>query len=155
MVAAAILVLVAGSLAIGYRLYTQSQKRQAARMIRSLAVLPLENLSGDSGQDYFADGMTDELTTTLAKNFSLRVISRTSAMQYKGVQLPLRDIAKELGVDGILEGSVTRAGGRVHLNVQLILCSYRHSRLGLKAMTAPSLRPTCCRKNSPGRSPGK
>jgi len=119
-VAAAGFLLVMTGLAVGYRLYAQSQKRQAARRIRSLAVLPLENLSGDPGQDYFADGMTDELTTILAKNVSLRVISRTSAMQYKGVHRPLRDIARELGVDGILEGSVARAGGRIHLNVQLI-----------------------------------
>ena len=88
--------------------------------IQSLAVLPLVNLSGDSSQDYFADGMTDELITALAQNRSLRVVSRTSAMQYKGVSKPLRDIARELGVDGILEGSVSRSGNRVHINLQLI-----------------------------------
>lgn len=88
--------------------------------IRSIAVLPLENLSGDPSQDYFADGMTDELITMLAKNTSLRVVSRTSAMQYKGVQRPVRDIARELGVDGILEGSVARSANRVHMTVQLI-----------------------------------
>jgi len=88
--------------------------------IRSIAVLPLTNLSGDPAQDYFADGMTDELITALAKNRSLRVVSRTSAMQYKGVRRPLRDIARELGVDGILEGSVERSGNRVHMTVQLI-----------------------------------
>jgi TolB-like protein len=87
--------------------------------IHSIAVLPLANLSGDSSQDYFADGMTDELITALAQNHSLRVVSRTSAMQYKGVNKPLRDIAQALGVDGILEGSVAR-GGRVHVNLQLI-----------------------------------
>jgi len=88
--------------------------------IRSLAVLPLEDLSGDASQDLFADGMTDELITALAKNPSLRVISRTSVMQYKGVHRPVRDIARELGVEGILEGSVTHAAGRVHMTVQLI-----------------------------------
>ena len=88
--------------------------------IQSLAVLPLENLSGDSAQDYFADGATDELITMLAKNSGLRVISRTSVMQYKRARRPLRDIARELGVDGILEGSVSRLGGRVHVNTQLI-----------------------------------
>jgi TolB-like protein/DNA-binding winged helix-turn-helix (wHTH) protein/Tfp pilus assembly protein PilF len=88
--------------------------------IRSIAVLPLTNLSGDAAQDYFADGMTDELITALAKNHSLRVVSRTSAMQYKGVRRPLRDIARELGVDGILEGSVERSATRVHMTVQLI-----------------------------------
>lgn len=88
--------------------------------IRSLAVLPLENLSGDPSQEYFADGMTDELTTMLAKNPSLRVISRTSAMQYKNVHRPLPEIARELGVEGILEGSAGRFGNRVHINVQMI-----------------------------------
>ncbi len=119
-VAAAILILLAAGLAIGYRTWKQAEKRQAAKMIRSLAVLPVENLSGDPSQDYFADGMTDELITMLAKNVSLRVVSRTSVMQYKGVHRPLRDIASELGVDGILEGSVARSASRVHLNVQLI-----------------------------------
>jgi TolB-like protein/DNA-binding winged helix-turn-helix (wHTH) protein len=88
--------------------------------IRSLAVLPMEDLSGDASQDHFADGMTDELITELAKNPSLRVISRTSVMQFKGVHRPVRDIARELGVDGILEGSVTHAADRVHMTVQLI-----------------------------------
>ncbi len=88
--------------------------------IHSIAVLPLANLSGDASQEYFADGMTDELITALAKNRSLRVVSRTSAMQYKGVRRPLRDIAQELGVDGILEGSVERSGSRVHMTAQLI-----------------------------------
>ena len=76
--------------------------------IHSIAVVPLANLSGDAAQDYFADGMTDELITALAKNRTLRVVSRTSAMQYKGVNRPVRDLARELGVDGILEGSIER-----------------------------------------------
>ena len=88
--------------------------------ISSLAVLPLDNLSGDPGQNYFADGMTDELTTMLAKNSTLRVVSRTSVMQYKGAHRPLPEIARELGVDGILEGSVERAGDKVHMTIQLI-----------------------------------
>jgi TolB-like protein len=88
--------------------------------IHSLAVLPLENLSGDPGQEYFADGMTDELITMLARNSSLHVISRTSAMQYRRVHRPLPEIARELGVDGILEGSVGRTTNRVHINIQLI-----------------------------------
>jgi len=92
----------------------------ATPRIESIAVLPLENLSGDPAQDYYADGMTDEIITMLAKNAELRVISRTSVMQYKKAQRPLRDIARELGVDGILEGSVGRSGGRVHVNTQLI-----------------------------------
>lgn len=89
-------------------------------VIHSLAVLPLENLSGDQGQDYFADGMTDELITMLAKNPGLRVISRTSTRQYKNAHRPIREIARELGVDAILEGSVNRYSNRVHINAQLI-----------------------------------
>lgn len=92
----------------------------AAEPIRSLAVLPLDNLSGDAGQDYFADGMTDELTTMLAKDSTLRIVSRTSAMQYKGAHRPLRQIAQALGVDGIVEGSVERSGDKVHMTLQLI-----------------------------------
>ncbi len=88
--------------------------------IHSLAVLPLDNLSGDHGQDYFADGMTDELTTMLAKNSTLRIISRTSVMQYKGVHRPLREIAQELGVDGVVEGSMARSADKVHMTLQLI-----------------------------------
>jgi TolB-like protein/DNA-binding winged helix-turn-helix (wHTH) protein/Tfp pilus assembly protein PilF len=88
--------------------------------IQSIAVLPLVNLSGDASQEYFADGVTDELITALAKNRSLRVVSRTTVMQYKGVKRPLRDIARELGVDGILEGSVARSNKGVHMTVQLI-----------------------------------
>ena len=94
--------------------------RNQIGVIHSIAVLPLANLSGDASQEYFADGMTDELITALAKNRSLRVVSRTSAMQYKGVRRSLRDIARELGVDGILEGSVERSGNRVHMTAQLI-----------------------------------
>jgi TolB-like protein/DNA-binding winged helix-turn-helix (wHTH) protein/Tfp pilus assembly protein PilF len=88
--------------------------------IRSIAVLPLENISGDKEQEFFADGMTDELITMLAKYPSLRVISRTSVMQYKGVRRPLPEIARELGVDGVIEGSVSRAQGRVRVRAQLI-----------------------------------
>jgi TolB-like protein len=86
----------------------------------SIAVLPLVNLSGDASQDYYADGMTDELITALARNRSLRVVSRTSVMQYKGVNKPLREIGQALSVDGILEGSVNRSTKQVHVNLQLI-----------------------------------
>jgi DNA-binding winged helix-turn-helix (wHTH) protein len=80
--------------------------------IRSIAVLPLDNLSGDASQDYFSDGMTDELITDLAKIKALRVISRTSVMRYKGTHTPLQEIARKLNVDAIVEGSVPlrRAG---------------------------------------------
>ncbi len=96
---------------------------RASEPIQSLAVLPLDNLSGDSSQQYFADGMTDELITMLAKNSTLRVVSRTSVMQYKGARRPLPEIARALGVDGILEGSIARSGEKVHMNIQLIHAS--------------------------------
>ena len=88
--------------------------------IESLAVLPLANLSGDPQQDYFADGMTEELITVLAKISALRVTSRTSVMRYKGSPKSLPEIAKELGVDAIIEGSVTRSGSQVKITAQLI-----------------------------------
>jgi serine/threonine protein kinase/Flp pilus assembly protein TadD len=88
--------------------------------IESLAVLPLANLSGDPEQDYFADGMTEELITNLGKISALRVISRTSVMRYKKTEKPLPQIARELGVDGIVEGSVLRVGDRVRITAQLI-----------------------------------
>jgi TolB-like protein/DNA-binding winged helix-turn-helix (wHTH) protein/Tfp pilus assembly protein PilF len=91
-----------------------------ATRIEAIAVLPLENLTGDSSQEYFVDGMTDALITDLAQIRALRVISRTSTMQYKGVKKPLPEIAKELHVDAILEGSVVRSGSRVRIDAQLI-----------------------------------
>jgi TolB-like protein/DNA-binding winged helix-turn-helix (wHTH) protein/Tfp pilus assembly protein PilF len=95
-------------------------RRRSNAQVRSLAVLPLQNLSGDPTQEYFADGMTEELITELAELGSVRVISRTSVMQYKGAQKPLRQIANELGVDAILEGSVLRSGQHVRVTAQLI-----------------------------------
>jgi TolB-like protein/DNA-binding winged helix-turn-helix (wHTH) protein len=88
--------------------------------IHSIVVLPLENLSGDPAQDYFADGMTDALITELAQFSSLRVISRMSAMHYKGSHQPLPEIAKELNVDAVVEGSVIRSGNRVRITAQLL-----------------------------------
>jgi TolB-like protein/DNA-binding winged helix-turn-helix (wHTH) protein/Flp pilus assembly protein TadD len=88
--------------------------------IRSIAVLPLDNLSGDDSQDYFSDGMTDELITDLAKIKALRVISRTSVMRYKRTNTPLSEIARTLNVDAIVEGSVLRSGERVRITAQLI-----------------------------------
>src|SRR6202158_2571156 len=88
--------------------------------VRSLAVLPLENLSRDPEQEYFAEGLTEALITTLANIGELRVVSRTSAMQYKGVHKSLREIARELGVDAVVEGTVLRAGGRIRITAQLI-----------------------------------
>ncbi len=91
-----------------------------APRIESLAVLPLENLSHDSEQDYFADGVTEELTADLSKISALRVISRTSTMQYKNARKSVPQIAKELNVDGIVEGSVQRSGNRVRISAELI-----------------------------------
>ena len=88
--------------------------------IRSIAVLPLENLSGDAAQNYFADGMTDELITDLAQISALRVISRTSVMVYKGARKPLPQIARELNVDAVVEGTVLRSGDQVRITAQLI-----------------------------------
>ena len=87
--------------------------------IQSIAVLPLENLSGDPKQDYFSEGMTDALITELSQIRKLRVISRTSVMQYKHTQKPLDQIAQELNVDAIVEGSVVRAGDRVRISAKL------------------------------------
>ena len=89
-------------------------------VIRSIAVIPMQNLSGDASQDYFADGMTEELITELARINSLRVISHTSVMGYKGTNKHLPEIARELGVDAILEGSVIRENENVRVTVQLL-----------------------------------
>ncbi|MGA7914263.1 MAG: winged helix-turn-helix domain-containing protein [Candidatus Acidiferrales bacterium] len=102
---------------------TGSQAISAARPLNSIAVLPLENLSGDPSEEFFADGMTDQLITDLAKVQSLRVISRTSVMQYKGTKKPLPEIARELNVDAIVEGSVIRSGERVRVTAQLVRAS--------------------------------
>src|SRR5579859_5584894 len=88
--------------------------------IQSLAVLPLDNFSGDTSQDYFADGMTDELITNLAQIRALRVVSRTSVMMYKGTRKPLRQIGRELNVDAVVEGSVLLSGDQVRITAQLI-----------------------------------
>src|SRR5256714_280719 len=102
----------------GYR-FVGTIEPSVARM-RSLAVLPLENLSHDPEQEYFADGLTEALITTLAKIGDLRVVSRTTAMRYKEVRRPLPQIAQELGVDAIVEGTVLRSNDRVRITVQLI-----------------------------------
>ena len=91
--------------------------------IESLVVLPIENLTGDSNQDYLADGITDELTADLAKIRSLRVISRTSAMSYKGTRKPLPDIAHDLKVDAVVEGTLRRSGNRIRITAELIQAS--------------------------------
>src|SRR5215475_8758794 len=94
--------------------------RPMAGEITSIAVLPLENLTGDPEQEYFVDGMTEALITELGKISSLRVISRTSAMAFKGAKTPLPDIARRLGVDAVLEGAVARNGDRVRVTARVI-----------------------------------
>src|SRR5262249_20484327 len=91
-----------------------------APRITSIAVLPLVNLSGDPEQEYFADGVTDELITQLSRATALKVISRTSVMRYKGTKKSVPEIAQELGVDAIIEGTIMRAGDRVRISAQLI-----------------------------------
>ncbi len=94
--------------------------KAAAVPIHSIAVLPLSNLSGNPSEEFFSDGMTDQLITDLAQVGSLRVISRTSVMQYKGTTRNLREIARELNVDAIVEGSVIRSGQQVRVTAQLL-----------------------------------
>jgi len=101
--------------------------RSRTTPIRSIAVLPLENLSRDPEQEYFADGMTDELITTLAQMGTVRVVSRTSVMRYKKTSEPLAQVGRELSVDAVVEGTVERSGNRVRIRVQLIqAASDRH-----------------------------
>jgi TolB-like protein/DNA-binding winged helix-turn-helix (wHTH) protein/Flp pilus assembly protein TadD len=111
----AVLLAIAGALVLLSRV---PANREA--LIASVAVLPLENLSGDASQEYFSDGLTDELIGELARISSLRVISRTSSMQYKHARKPLHAIAKELNVEAILEGTVARSGSKVRVTAQLI-----------------------------------
>jgi len=116
--------LVALTLGIVVFVLIQSRPADANRpVIKSIAVLPLQNLSGDPAQEYFADGMTEALITNLAQIRALKVISRTSVMSFKGKQKPLPplpEIARELGVEGVIEGSVQRENGRVKVMIQLI-----------------------------------
>ena len=118
--------------------------RQGAK-VRSIAVLPLENFSGDPAQQYFADGMTDELITMLARNTSLQVVSRTSAMQFRNAHQPIKQIADALQVDAVIEGSLERSGTRLHMTVQLIyaptdthLWAESYDRDGNQVATLPS-----------------
>jgi TolB-like protein/Flp pilus assembly protein TadD len=115
----AVTMIVIGMVIAGARWNAQRRLKEAGP-IRSLAVLPLQNLSGNAGQEYFADGMTDALITELAHIPNLRVVSRTSVMQEKSTQKSLRQIASELDVDAIVEGSVVRSGDRVRITAQLI-----------------------------------
>ncbi len=120
LLALAVATLIAATLAFNIAGIRNRILPRSAPPIRSLAVLPLENLSGDTKQEYFADGMTDALITDLAQVSSLRVISRTSAMHYKGSHQALPTIARELNVDAVVEGTVIRSGDRVRITAQLL-----------------------------------
>jgi len=115
-ITAFVLIVAVGSFA-GWKLRAGSH---SPVVIRSLAVLPLESLSSDASQDYFADGMTDELISDLGQISALRVISRTSVMAYKHARKPLPQIARELSVDAVVEGTVLRSGDQVRITAQLI-----------------------------------
>jgi TolB-like protein/DNA-binding winged helix-turn-helix (wHTH) protein/Tfp pilus assembly protein PilF len=122
-----VLLAVIGASFSGWRPRSTSAETLLPPTVKSIAVLPLLNLSNDSEQQFFADGMTDELITNLARISSLRVISRTSAMAYLGTKKPAAQIARELGVDALVEGSVLRAGSKVRITAQLIhAASDRH-----------------------------
>lgn len=116
---AVVLLVLAASFA-AWKVHSWSRPHRA---IRSLAVLPLESLSSDASQDYFADGMTDELISDLGQIKELRVISRTSVMAYKHARKPLPQIARELNVDAVVEGTVLRSGDKVRITAQLIEAS--------------------------------
>jgi TolB-like protein/DNA-binding winged helix-turn-helix (wHTH) protein len=126
-IAGSLLVGTVVGLSIGWLLLARPpvQETKAAKplQVRSLAVLPLENVAVTPGQEYLADGMTDELIASLAKVRSLRVASRTSSMGYKGTHKPLSEIARELNVDAIVEGTVQRSGGNVRITAELVQTS--------------------------------
>jgi TolB-like protein/DNA-binding winged helix-turn-helix (wHTH) protein/tetratricopeptide (TPR) repeat protein len=116
----AVSVLIIAAVAGGVVWQSRLRERLRPVKIESLAVLPLENLSGNPEEEYFADGMTEALLIELSKIGLLKVISRTSVMQYKGAKKSVREIARELGVAGVVEGSVLRSGNRVRITAQLI-----------------------------------
>jgi TolB-like protein/DNA-binding winged helix-turn-helix (wHTH) protein/Flp pilus assembly protein TadD len=118
LVAVAVVIAISGLYLVRARLVPASVNI-ASTKIRSIAVLSLTNLSGDPSQDYLADGITEAITTDLAKFHSLRVVSRTSAMQYNGRKKPLPEIARELHVDAIVEGGMMRSGAHVRVTAQL------------------------------------
>lgn len=126
---AALLILIAAAI-VGTNLRGVRDRllgRSTAPRIESVAVLPLENLSGDPAQAYFADGMTEALINDLASTGALRVIARNSVMRYQGSKKPLSEIARELDVDAVVTGSVVRAGSRVRVTAQLIEARSEHS----------------------------
>src|SRR4029079_17920364 len=122
---AAAVILLALAIWLGRSLRTLTPAVSATE-IKSLAVLPMANFSGDPSQDYFAEGITETLISGLAKVTALRVISRTSVMQFKGTQKSVKQIAQELNVDAVIEGSVQRVGDKIRVNVRLIEAATEH-----------------------------
>ena len=129
-IAAALLVL--GAIIAGVFFLARRPTTSALRVLdKSIAVLPFENRSEDKANAYFTDGVQDEILTYLAKIADLKVISRTSVLQYKsGVARNLREIAQQLGVANVVEGSVQRSGNRVRVNAQLARCPHRRASVG-------------------------
>ncbi len=118
--ASLVLLILALALYLSRRQEKAAQSRQEVPPLHAVAVLPFRNLAQTTAQDYLADGMTDQIITDLARSTSLRVISRRSAMQYKGVQKPIQEIAQALNVDAMIEGSYLRADKQVHITAQLL-----------------------------------
>lgn len=114
------LILIVGLVSLPIRSKVRESSEPPAPAVHSIAVLPLMNLSSDPDQNFLADGMTEELTTDLGKISALRVISRTSAMRYKGSTKPLAEVARDLNVDAVVEGTVTRSGNQLHVTASLI-----------------------------------
>jgi TolB-like protein/DNA-binding winged helix-turn-helix (wHTH) protein len=116
----AVAAIIFSAILVGHLAMRRIRGNASSTAIRSLVVLPFENLSADPGEEYFADGMTDELTTDLAKIRSLRIVSRTTAMHYKGTSKELPQIARELGVDAVVEGSISRSEDKIRIRAQLV-----------------------------------
>jgi TolB-like protein/DNA-binding winged helix-turn-helix (wHTH) protein len=119
---AAVVVLGAASLFFGWKIFVSGRNANAsaARVIRSIAILPLENLTGDPNQEYLVDGLTDSLITNVARIHSLAVTSRTSAMTYQGGHKSIKQIARELNVDAVVEGTVSESNGVIRVNAQMV-----------------------------------
>lgn len=115
-----IVLVLLGFAIVGYAFFFRAYRQQSNVAVNSIAVLPFKNASGDSGQEDFADGMTDALIGDLAKIAELHVVSRASSMHYKGKEKSLPEIASELKVDAVVEGTVNRSGDRVMVGAPLI-----------------------------------
>ncbi len=154
---AAVLILAAAILAASALTwaYVSHHRSAGATRIGSIAVLPLENLSHDPGQEYFSDGMTSAVISNVSALRPLRVISRTSTERYKGTKKSLPEIAKELNVDAVIEGSVLRAGDRVRIDVELIDAASAMNSFGPSRMNAPWVTSCGCTARSPRPSPTK